>query len=140
MELCPYLVFDGQCAAAFRFYAQALGGTIESMQTFGESPMPEREAPEWRDRMLHARLSVGGQVLMGSDSPPDRHDRPQGFSVSLSVDSPAEAERIFQALAAGGTVQMAIQETFWASRFGMLTDRFGIPWIVNCDRPAGPSV
>ena len=134
MELTPYLVFNGQCKEAFTFYEQVLGGTLEGMQTHGDSPMAEQTPPEWRERILHARLVVGDQVLMGSDSPPDHYDPPKGFSVSLSVDSAAEADRIFEALAEGGTVQMPIQETFWASRFGMLTDRFGIPWMVNCDR------
>ena len=85
---------------------------------------------------MHARLVVGDRVLMGSDVPPDHHDKPQGFSVSLGIDTPAEAERIFRALAEGGTVQMPLQETFWALRFGTLVDRFGIPWMVNCERPA----
>jgi PhnB protein len=84
---------------------------------------------------MHARLVVGDKVLMGSDAPPDRYDAPKGFSVSLSVDDEVEAERIFHALAQDGTVQMQLQETFWAVRFGMLIDRFGIPWMVNCERP-----
>ena len=136
MQLNPYLVFNGQCKEAFTFYAQVLGGKIESMQTHGESPMREQAPPEWRDSILHAHLVVDDQVLLGSDSPPAPYEQPKGFSVSLSVDNPAEADRIFQALAAGGTVQMPIQQTFWASRFGMLTDRFGIPWMVNCEQPA----
>src|SRR5919108_5018005 len=99
MQLNPYLVFNGQCAAAFKFYEQVLGGKIEGMQTHGDSPMAEQTPPEWRDRILHARLVVGDEVLMGSDSPPHHYDQPKGFSVSLSVDNPAEADRIFQALA-----------------------------------------
>ncbi len=136
MQINAYLVFDGQCKEAFTFYEQVLGGTLETMQPHGDSPMAEQTPPEWRDRILHARLVVGDQVLMGSDSPPNQYDTPKSFSVSVTVNDPAQADRIFQALAEGGSVQMPIQETFWASRFGMLTDRFGVPWMVNCDHPA----
>lgn len=122
MQLNPYLNFDGQCRAAFEFYQQCLGGEIVTMQTHGESPMAEQVPSEWRERILHARLIVGDAVLMGSDSPPQAHERPQGFAVSLNVDSPADAERMFAALATGGTVSMPLQETFWGSRFGMLVD------------------
>lgn len=136
MQLNPYLTFNGQCEAAFKFYERCLGGKIEMLLTHGESPMAEQTPPEWRSKIMHARLVVGDKVLMGSDAPPDRFEQPKGFSVSLSVDAPAEAERIFQALAQNGAVQMPIQETFWAVRFGMVVDRFGIPWMVNCERPA----
>jgi PhnB protein len=127
------LNFDGQCKEAFTFYQQVLGGSIATMETHGESPMREHTPLEWRDRILHARLVVGDQELMGSDSPPNQHLKPQGFSVSLNFDDPAEAQRVFVALADGGAVQMPLQETFWASQFGMLVDRFGIPWMVNCE-------
>lgn len=136
MQLNPYLMFNGQCEAAFKFYERCLGGKIEMMLTFGESPTTEPIPPEWRSKVMHARLVVGDKVLMGSDAPPDRYEGPKGFSVSLSVDDPAEAERIFHALEENGTVRMPLQETFWAVRFGMLVDRFGIPWMVNCERPA----
>jgi PhnB protein len=81
---------------------------------------------------------VGDKALMGGDSPPDRYEQPKGFSVSLGFDNPAEAERVFKALSQNGTVKMPIQETFWALRFGMLVDQFGIPWMVNCDKPQKP--
>jgi len=136
MQLNPYLVFDGQCEAAFKFYEQCLGGKIEFMLTHGNSPMAEQVSAAWRDKVMHVRLVAGGMVLMGSDAPPDRYEKPQGFSVSLSIDEPAEAERIFHALAENGSVRMPLQETFWARRFGMLVDRFGIPWMVNCEQPA----
>ena len=135
MQINAYLVFDGTCKEAFTFYQQVLGGKLE-LQTHGDSPMAEQTPPEWRDRILHARLEVENALLMGSDSPPDQHDIPKGFSVSISVNDPAQADRIFQALAANGSIQMPIQQTFWASRFGMLTDRFGVPWMVNCEQPA----
>ena len=136
MQIQPYLNFDGRCREAFIFYQQVLGGTIATMQTHGESPMAAQTPPEWHDRILHARLVVGDQELMGSDSPPHQHATPQGFAVSLNVDSGAEAERVFAALAAGGSVQMPLQATFWAGRFGLLTDQFGVPWMVNCEQPA----
>jgi PhnB protein len=136
MQLNPYLTFNGQCEAAFKFYERCLAGKIEAMIPHAGTPAEAHTPPEWRNKILHARLIVDGQVLMGSDAPPDRYQAPKGISVSLQVTDPAEAERIFQALAENGTVQMAIQETFWAARFGMVADRFGIPWMINCERPA----
>ena len=97
--------------------------------------MADQTPREWRDKVMHARLIVGDEVLMGSDAPPDRYEPMKGITVTLGVDEPADAERIFSALAEGGTVQMPIQQTFWAARFGMLTDRFGTPWMVNCEQP-----
>ena len=130
----PYLVFDGQCEAAFKLYEQCLGGKIETMITHGDSPMADQVPAEWQNKILHARLVVGDQVLMGSDCPPEHYEKPQGFSVSLSIDTPTEAERIFHSLAENGAVRMPLQETFWAVRFGMLVDQFGIPWMINCER------
>ena len=137
MELSPYLNFNGQCAAAFKFYEQCLGGKIVMMQTHGESPMKDHVPPEWRDKVLHARLVVGGEALMGSDAPPDRYERPQGTYVSLSLAFP-DAERIFKALAEGGSVSMPFQKTFWSPGFGSLVDRFGTPWMINAEPAAEP--
>jgi PhnB protein len=136
MELSPYLNFNGQCEAAFKFYEQCLGGKIEAMTTHGNSPMAEHVAPAWKDKILHTRLVAGAAVLMGSDVPPEHYEEPKGFAVSLSIDKPAEAERIFNALAEKGTVRMPLQQTFWAVRFGMLVDRFGTPWMINCEKAA----
>jgi PhnB protein len=136
MSVSPYLNFNGQCAAAFKFYEQCLGGKILFMQTHGESPMADEVPPAWRDRIIHATLKVGDTLLMGSDAPPEHYQKPQGLYVSFSVADPADAERVFNALAENGTVQMAIQKTFWSVRFGMLVDRFGIPWMVNCSQEA----
>ncbi|MFZ1049614.1 MAG: VOC family protein, partial [Candidatus Sulfotelmatobacter sp.] len=86
-------------------------------------------------KILHARLLLGDRALMASDAPPGRYEKPQGFSVSLEIETPKESERVFHALSEKGTVVMPIQETFWAVRFGMLTDRFGIPWMINCSKP-----
>jgi PhnB protein len=136
MQLNAYLNFNGDCQAAFRFYEKCLGGTIVAMQTHGESPMADKVPPAWRDRILHARLELGEAALMGADAPPEHYQKPQGLYVSLSVAEPEDAERIFKALAENGTVQMAIQRTFWSLRFGMLVDRFGTPWMVNCNQAA----
>jgi PhnB protein len=133
VQLNPYLLFNGQCEAAFKFYEKALGGKIEAMMTHGDSPMAQQVSPEWRNKIIHARMVVDGQVLMGSDAPPDHYEKPSGFSLSLGVKDPVEAERLFDELAQSGTIQMPLQQTFWAVRFGMLVDRFGIPWMVNCE-------
>ena len=134
MQLNPYLNFNGQCEAAFKFYERCLGGKIDAMHTHGGSPMEDKVPPEWRNKIMHARLSVGDEVIMGSDAPPEYYQAPAGFSVSINVDDPAEAERIFQALSENGKVQMPIQQTFWAIRFGMFVDQFGIPWMINCEQ------
>ncbi len=133
MQANPYLNFNGDCAAAFKFYERCLGGKIEAIRTHGESPIADQVPPAWRDTVLHARLTLDNTVLMGSDSPPEHYEKPQGLYVSLQIDTAAEAERIFQELAQGGRVTMPIDKTFWAERFGMLVDRFGIPWMVNCE-------
>ncbi len=136
MQISPYLSFKGQCEAAFRFYMQCLGGRITAKITYAETPMGDQVPSEWRSKIIHAVLNVGEMVLMGGDPIPERYDAPKGFSLSVVVDDSAEAERIFSALAENGTVEMALQETFWAERFGMLVDQFGVPWIINCQKSA----
>jgi PhnB protein len=137
MKLNPYLMFNGQCEAAFKFYEQCLGGKIEAMMTYAEAPpessMDNQMSPELLNRIMHVHLTIGDQELMGSDSPSKQYDQPQGFSVSIQLNDPVEAERIFQTLAENGTIQMPLQKTFWANRFGMLVDQFGTPWMINCD-------
>jgi PhnB protein len=135
MQMNPYLTFDGRCEEAFKFYQKVLGGNIEAMMTHEGTPAAEHVPAEWRSKIMHARLVFGGNVLMGSDGPPGRREPMKGFSVTLGTDDPAEAERVFNALAEGGTVAMPFQKTFWAQRFGMCTDRFGTPWMVNCEEP-----
>ena len=135
MKINPYLLFDGCCEAAFKFYADCFGTTINAMLPNRGSPVADETPPERLDQILHANMMVGDVMLMGSDAPPERYQRPQGIVVAIGVAEPAEAERVFAALAQGGTVTMPIGETFWALRFGMLIDRFGIPWMVNCDQP-----
>jgi PhnB protein len=134
MQLNPYLFFKGNCKDAFTFYEKVLGGKIIAMMTHGETPAAEHTKPEWQDKIIHARMTFGDQVLMASDAPPEHHRPMQGFSVSLSVEEPAEADRIFDAFSEAGEITMPIQETFWAHRFGMLVDRFGTPWMINCEK------
>ena len=133
MHLNPYLLFNGNCAEAFKFYEQTLGGKIEAIMTFNGSPAAEHAPPEWGDKVLHASMTVGDQRLMASDAPPGQYKQPQGISVSIGLNDRDKGERIFNALAEGGTTTMPFAKTFWASGFGMCTDRFGIPWMVNCE-------
>jgi PhnB protein len=133
MHLNPYLLFNGDCAEAFKFYEQTLGGKIEAMMTFNGSPAAEHAPPEWGDKILHATLVIGDQRLMASDAPPGQYSKPQGISVSISLNDRDKGERIFNALAEGGRTTMPFAKTFWAAGFGMCTDRFGIPWMVNCE-------
>jgi PhnB protein len=133
MQLLPYLHFNGDCETAFRYYERCLGGKIEAMLTHAGSPAEQHVPAEWRSKILHARLVVRDAVLMASDAPPGHYQKPQGFSVSIQISEPARADDIFRGLADGGTVIMPFRQTFWAARFGMLVDKFGIPWMVNCD-------
>ena len=135
IEVDPYLNVNGDCAEAFRLYAEVLGGKIEMMSTYGDMP-GEEQPPELKDRVMHVRMTVGDRVLMGSDSPPEYFQKPQGIHVSINVDQVSEAERIYNALSAGGTVTMPLEKTFWAEAFAMFVDRFGTPWMVNCQAAA----
>ena len=135
MEINTYLSFNGNCAEAFKFYEKCLGGKLH-MMTNGQSPMADKTPPEQRDRIMHASLVVGDQVLMGADAPPQYFSQPQGFSVSINTKETAEGERLFKAMSEGGDVKMPFQKTFWAAGFGMFVDRFGIPWMVNCEQAA----
>lgn len=130
MELAPYLNFNGDCAEAFRTYAEVLGGRIESMMTHADMPAQQQAPPEWRDKILHARLTARGQVLIGSDVPAQYYQAPTGMAVSLTVSSPVEARQIFDAFATGGAVGLPFGPTFWSPGFGMVTDRFGISWMI----------
>ncbi|GGY23250.1 VOC family protein [Rhodanobacter panaciterrae] len=135
MQLTSYLIFDGKAEAAFKFYEQCLRGKITTMMRFGEAPGCENMPAETRDMLIHVRLEIGDQVLMASDCPPDRpYDGIKGCSVSIQIHDQAEGERIFNALKDGGTVQMPYEKTFWAERFGMLVDQFGVPWMINCEK------
>ena len=133
MKINPYLSFNGNCAEAFAFYEKALGGKMVYKSTYGETPMAKQMPQEMHGKIIHARLDVGGEILMGCDAG-DRYSKPQGIQITINVKTPAEAESLFKGLSEGATVTMPIQETFWATRFGMLIDQFGIPWMINCEK------
>lgn len=132
MRFSAHLCFDGQCEEAFRTYQQVLGGQLVTLLKYGESPLAGQTLPAWRDRILHATLDLGEYELLGADTPPTEYERPQGFFVTLSLRDLAQAQRIFAALAEGGEIKMPLQQTFWAAGFGVLVDRFGVPWEINC--------
>jgi PhnB protein len=135
MRLGTHLNFDGNCRAAFEYYEKCLGGKVTIMLTYGESPMAAHVPSGDHGKIVHATCEFGDQRLTGADVPQGRYEKPQGFEVILNIDAAEEAERVFKALENGGLTQMPLQETFWALRFGMVTDRFGTPWMVNCEKP-----
>jgi PhnB protein len=133
-----YLFFAGRCAEAMRFYERTLGGKLETLMKYGDSPQPDHCGAGAADLVMHARLAIGGRALMASDVPPGFPPSPMsGFSLSLQYESPDEARRIFDALAQGGSVTMPLQKTFWAETYGMLVDQFGTPWMVGGGLHAG---
>lgn len=130
--LDSYLFFNGNCAEAMRFYERVLGGKMETMMTYGQSPQPEHCPAGSQDRIMHARLVLDGRALMASDTPAGQpNPGMNGFSLSLNYSTADEGRRVFDALAAGGKVHMPMGKTFWAEAFGMLADRFGTPWMVG---------
>ncbi len=136
MEIVPYLNFDGKCAEAFAFYEKLFDGKITFLMTFGESPMAETMPVEEHGAVMHATLLLAdGQTLQGSDAPGGRYNKPVGFAISLSLDDVDKAHHVFKELVKGGVETMAMQETFWAKGFGMVTDRFDIPWMINVYKP-----
>ncbi len=136
MHLDPYLHFNGNCEEAFKLYEKALGGKITFKTTYGEAPKEAQSSPDFNDKIMHISMNLDGRILMGSDVPADRYKAPEGFSLSISTKDPAEADRVFNEISKNGNVIMPIQKTFWSPRFGMCTDRFGIPWMVNTEQPA----
>lgn len=137
MNVNPYLILNGDCEAAFTFYAQATGGELGPMMRFDGTEGCEDFPPEHKQKIMHTHVMFGQTVLMGSDNHPAYpYEGVKGCSVSLSVDSIQDAERIFGALSDGGQVTMPLTQTFWAVRFGMLVDKFGVPWMINCEKDA----
>ena len=134
MKINASLFFNGNCEEALKFYERSLGGKIAFQTTYGETPMAKETPKERHHKIIHARFVVGDNILMAADCPPDRFDEPKGFYITINLDKPEEAERIFAALSEKASVSMPLQETFWAHRFGMLTDQFGIPWMINCEK------
>jgi PhnB protein len=137
MKLNPYLNYGGNCRDAFTFYEKELGGKINMLMTHGQSPVPG-VAPELKDTVLYANLTLGDTNVMASDVPPERFQPMRSVYLCLGVDSDAEAERIYALLSQGGEVYMPIQETFFATRFAQLRDRFGTSWMIIHEKPMGP--
>jgi len=136
MQIENYLFFGGSCEDALRFYEQALGGKVVDLHRYAGTPMDNADLPAaWKDKVMHATFEVEGARFMASDAMPGHPATTYtGFSMSINIPKDKDkAERIFNALAAGGTVTMPFSPTFWGAQFGMLMDRFGVPWMVNCD-------
>ena len=131
MQVNPYLSFNGQCEAAFKLYERCLGAKVGDIFRYGGSPMSGQVPPDWQDKIMHATLTFDDQIVMAGDVL-DFYEAPKGFSLSVHMKDPAEAERVFAALADGGTIKTPLEKTFWAERFGMFVDRFGISWMINC--------
>ena len=133
MHISPHLCFDGQCREAMRFYQSILGGTIQTMLTYGETPAASSMDSRWHDRIVHATLVLDEFELTGVDMISGTYQRPQGFFVTLTVTGATRAVEIFRALSDGGTINMPFAKTFWSPGFGVCVDRFGIPWEINTD-------
>lgn len=133
MYVQPYLFFGGRCEEALEFYSKSLGAKVEMMMRFNESPEPmppDTVPPGFEDKVMHASFRIGDSLVMASDGC-DEASNFSGFSLSLSVSNEEEADRVFAALSEGGKVGMPLGRTFWSPRFGMLTDQFGIGWMVS---------
>jgi PhnB protein len=130
MRVQPYLFFEGRCEEALEFYRRALGAEVEMLMRFKESPDPGSCSPGAEEKVMHASFRIGDSTVMASDGNCQGHPRFQGISLSLTAADDAEAERLFAALAEGGQVQVPLEKTFFSSRFGMVADRFGVPWMV----------
>ena len=131
MRLNAHLSFSGECEAAFRFYEQCLGGKIAFHLTYGQSPMASGVPQQWHGKILHMRLDVGNDIITGADSWPADPSPAKGFTMAAHFNDEAQVERVFNALAEGGKVILPLQKSFWTSHFGMLTDKFGVPWMIN---------
>lgn len=138
MQLNTYLSFDGDCREAFETYQKILGGKIHALMPFGDNPGCESLGAADRDKIMHGCYELDGFLLMGTDGTEQHPHRPvQGAHVTLNLSDPEQAARIFKALSEGGRVEMPLQETFWALAYGILTDRFGVPWMINCVQAMG---
>lgn len=135
MKFNPYLHFDGDCEEAFNLYTKVFNATPAAFFRFGESPMAAQVGADWAKKVMHANLSIGDHVLMGSDAPPAYFREPQGFAVCIDPGNESEAERIYKSLSEGGKIGMPLQETFWAKRYAQFADRFGTQWMINLSKP-----
>ena len=133
MKISVHLSFNGDCAEAFATYANVFNGTIVFQMKYRESPMAAQVPADWQDKLYHATMTIGSLTLMAGDHHNKVPEEPQGFMLTVHPPTPEDAHRVFDALADGGTVKMPIQETHWSAAFGVVTDRFGIPWSINCE-------
>jgi PhnB protein len=133
MQVSPYLTFNGQCEAAFMFYAQCLGGRLGAIFRYAGSPLADQVPADWQDKVMHGSVTLGELLLLGADVAPAGYEAPKGFSLSIQLKNTAEAERIFRELGEDGSIVLPLEQTFWAARFGMVVDRFGVPWLINCE-------
>jgi len=133
MQMTTYLSFRGQCEEAFKCYETTLGGRVGPIFRYLGTPLASQVPADWQDKVMHGSVKVGELVLMGADVGPEHHEQFKGFSLSLQLKDIAEAERIFHELETDGQVTLPLAQTFWAARFGMVVDRFGVPWLINCE-------
>jgi len=133
MQMTPYLSFDGRCEEAFRFYEECLNARLGAIFHYKGTPLADQVASGWADKVMHGSVTIGEQIVMGADVAPEAYEEPKGFSLSLQIKETTDAERIFHALSNGGRIVMPLEKTFWAARFGVVVDRFGISWLINCE-------
>jgi PhnB protein len=133
MRVNAYLSFKGDCEAAFKFYEQSLGGKLGAIFRYEGTPFADTAPADWRIKVMHGTLTIGDQVFMGADVVPEHYEAPKGFSLSVHIKGAQEAERVFSDLSQNGRVLLPLEKTFWAERFGMVVDRFGIPWLINAE-------
>ena len=138
MQVNPYLSFKGQCEAAFKLYEQCLGAQVGTIFRYAGTPMADQVPADWQDKVMHGSVTFGDQVLMGGDVAPDRYEEPKGFSLSRPHRQPDRGRSHLSRTGPDGRILMPLEKTFWAERFGMVVDRFGIPWLINCEVPAPP--
>lgn len=138
MKVRTFLNYGGNCADALRFYEKHLGGKIGMIMTHDQAPGQTDVKPEWAKAVLYATITIGETLLMASDVPTDRFQPMRSVYICLNVDSDAEAEHIYKILADGGEIFMPMQETFFATKFGQLRDKFGTSWMVIHEKPMGP--
>ena len=134
-KMNPHLHYNGTCLEALKFYEKCFDGKITFSMTWGESPAATQVSKDWGKKILHASLEFTGQMLTADDAPPGSYSKPQGFEVLVSFTEMAQAEKVFKTLSEKGEVGMPFAKTFWAKGFGMVVDRFGIPWMINCSDP-----
>ncbi|PHQ14813.1 VOC family protein [Marinobacter profundi] len=132
LEMNVHVGFPGNCREAMTFYQEVTGGQLEAMLSFGETPAAEGVPADWHDKIIHASVNIRGRRLMGADAMGDCYEAPQGAQIHLEYGNPEQAERVFRQLGEGGAVIMPFEETFWAQRFGMTRDRFGVQWMISC--------